>query len=314
MKSLYLKIVFSILLVFSITFSHTHTLDNLAQKNIDSSLKRALLSFGSAMALNTVISVMQGTEISIEPMGVGMTFTPGETLDPINDLIERFSMVMLASSTAIGIQKIFLQISSWPLFSGLYTGVFGLTLVCFWLPALPVKVKSALFKASIILMFLRFSVPMVFIANEMTCNGFLNSGYDESIKILDNTRSDLQQIQRQVPQVISNKSPVEDETGKSNWEKMLEEPVKKLKEQVNLIDYVATQVSGVKLSISQQMNHLEKVTSEVTSKMISNIINLIVVFTLQTVVFPMLFLYGLYHLLIFLLGLNIADYLSDKEQ
>jgi hypothetical protein len=277
MKPLYLKTVFSILLVFSITFSYTHTLDNLAQKDIDSSLKRALVSFGSARALNAIISVMQGTEISIEPMGVGMTLAPGEALDPVNDLIERFSMVMLASSTSIGIQKIFLQISSWPLFSGLYIGVFGLTLLC-------------------------FSIPVVFIANEMTYNGFLDSGYKESITIMDKTRSALQQIQQQAPQANSNASPIEDEAGKSYWEK--------LKEQVNLPDYVAAKVSDIKSSLSQQMIHLE----EVTSKMISNIINLIVVFTLQTVVFPMMFLYGLYHLLIYLLGLNFEDCLSDKEQ
>lgn len=302
MKSLYLKTVFSILLAFSITFSYMQTLDNLAQKNIDSSLKRALISFGSARALNAVISVMQGTEVSIEPMGIGMTLAPGEALDPINDLIERFSMVMLASSTSIGIQKIFLQISSWPLFSGVYTSVFGLTLLCLWLPALPVKLKSLLFKASIILIFLRFSIPIVFIANEMTYNGFLNSGYEESITIMDKTRGELQQIQQQASQANSNESPVEDEADKSYWEK--------LKEQANLIDYVATKVSDVKLSISRQMIHLE----EVTSKIITNIINLIVVFTLQTVVFPMMFLYGLYHLLTCLLGLNFEEYLSDTDQ
>ena len=143
---------------------------------------------------------------------------------------------------------------------------------------------------------------MVFITNEMTYNGFLNSGYEESITIMDKTRSELQQIQQQVPQANSNESPVEDEAGKSYWEK--------LKEQANLTDYVATKVSDVKLSISLQMIHLE----EVTSKMITNIINLIVVFTLQTVVFPMMFLYGLYHLLIYLLGLNFENYLSDTEQ
>lgn len=302
MKSLYLKIVFSFFLIFSITFSYTHTLDNLAQKTIDSSLKRALVSFGSARALNAIISVIQGTQISIEPMGLGMTLAPGEALDPINDLIERFSMVMLASSTSIGIQKIFLQISSWPLFSGLYTGVFGLTLLCLWLPALPVKLKSTLFKASIILMFLRFSIPMVFITNEMTYNGFLDSGYEESITNMDKTRSELQEIQQQAPQANSKESPVAEEAGNSFWEK--------LKEQANLTDFVTTKVSDLKLSISQQMLHLE----EITSKMITNIINLIVIFTLQTVVFPMLFLYGLYHLLIYLLGLDFEDYLSDAEQ
>ena len=143
---------------------------------------------------------------------------------------------------------------------------------------------------------------MVFITNEMAYNGFLNSGYEESITIMDKTRSELQQIQQQAPQANSNESPAVEEAGKSYWEK--------LKEQANLTDYVAAKVSDVKLSISQQMIHLE----EVTSKMITNIINLIVVFSLQTVVFPVLFLYGLYHLLIYLLGLNFEDYLSDTEQ
>ena len=143
---------------------------------------------------------------------------------------------------------------------------------------------------------------MVFIANEMTYNGFLDSGYEESITIMDKTRSELQQIQQQAPQANSNASPIGDKAGKSYWEK--------LKEQVNLTDYVAAKVSDVKSSLNQQMIHLE----EVTSKMISNIINLIVVFTLQTVVFPIIFLYGFYHLLIYLLSLNFEGYLSDTKR
>lgn len=37
----------------------------------------------------------QGTELSIEPMGVGVILTLGELLDPLNDLIEQFSNVLL---------------------------------------------------------------------------------------------------------------------------------------------------------------------------------------------------------------------------
>ena len=44
---------------------------------------------------------------------------------------------------------------------------------------------------------------MVFITNEMTYNGFLDSGYEESITIMENTRSELQLIQQQVPQANS---------------------------------------------------------------------------------------------------------------
>jgi len=136
----------------------------------------------------------------------------------------------------------------------------------------------------------------------LAIDSFLNSGYEESITIMDKTKSELQQIQQKIPQAKSTESPIKDGSGESFWEK--------LKEQANLPDYVATKVSDVKLSISQQMIHLE----EVASKMITNIINLIVVFTLQTVIFPMMFLYGLYHLLIYLLGLNFEVCLSDTKQ
>jgi hypothetical protein len=45
--------------------------------------------------LNAVISMAQGTELAIKPMGVGVTLTPGELLDPLNDMIEQVSSVLL---------------------------------------------------------------------------------------------------------------------------------------------------------------------------------------------------------------------------
>jgi hypothetical protein len=58
-------------------------------------LKVTLTVYALARGLNAVISVAQGTEMSIEPMGVGLTLTPGEILDPLNDLIEQVSSVLL---------------------------------------------------------------------------------------------------------------------------------------------------------------------------------------------------------------------------
>lgn len=45
----------------------------------------------------------QGTEVAVEPAGVGVIFTPGQILDPVNDLLEQFSNLMLAASVAFGI-------------------------------------------------------------------------------------------------------------------------------------------------------------------------------------------------------------------
>jgi hypothetical protein len=60
-------------------------------------LRITLTVYAIARGLNAVISAAQGTELSIEPMGVGLTLTPGEILDPLNDLIEQFSSVLLPS-------------------------------------------------------------------------------------------------------------------------------------------------------------------------------------------------------------------------
>ena len=59
----------------------SQALDERGQEYADAALKRSLLTFGVARALNGVISVAQGTEIALQPAGVGLTFTPGQILD-----------------------------------------------------------------------------------------------------------------------------------------------------------------------------------------------------------------------------------------
>ena len=61
---------------------------------IENALKNALVTFAVARTLNGVISAAQGTEVALEPGGVGVVLSVGEVLDPINDLIERFSAVI----------------------------------------------------------------------------------------------------------------------------------------------------------------------------------------------------------------------------
>ncbi|MGC2166423.1 MAG: hypothetical protein WA632_10470 [Gallionella sp.] len=79
--------------------------DALATERPDAGLTLALTSFAAARTLNAAISVAQGTKIAFEPGGVGVTLAPGPLLDPINDLIEQFSTLMLAACVAFGIQK-----------------------------------------------------------------------------------------------------------------------------------------------------------------------------------------------------------------
>ena len=90
-----MKIILSVLLVLLLGLSLFLDVDKAAMEIQNESFDRAMIAFGLAKGLNAVISLLQGTELSFTPVGVGLNFSVGEVLDPFNDMVERFSWVML---------------------------------------------------------------------------------------------------------------------------------------------------------------------------------------------------------------------------
>ena len=76
-----------VLVLVVVALSWLRPLSDAADAYVDEGLKRSLISFASARALNGVISVLQGTQVAVSPLGFGVSLTVGEALDPINDLI-----------------------------------------------------------------------------------------------------------------------------------------------------------------------------------------------------------------------------------
>lgn len=98
------------LLAAAVLCAWLRPLDDLAGAQAQAGFKRAVASFATARALNAVISVVQGTEFSVQPLGIGVTLTPGQMLDPLNDLVERFSDLMLVASVAFGVQLLLIEV------------------------------------------------------------------------------------------------------------------------------------------------------------------------------------------------------------
>ena len=152
-------------------------LESSANRYVDSGLERALVSFATARALNAVISVAQGTEVAVQPAGVGVVFTPGQALDPVNDLIEQFANLMLTASVAFGAQKVLLAIGAHWLIS------LTLTLTALGWAALYLA-RSAppawLSRLLVVFLMLRFALPVVIIASDSLFQHFLESDYRAS--------------------------------------------------------------------------------------------------------------------------------------
>ena len=93
------KILIGFLSTIIIALALSYTLDVKGKDLVDKSFTESVVVFGSAKALNAVISLAQGTELDLPFVTVAI----GEVLDLINDLIEQFSFVMLASMVSLGI-------------------------------------------------------------------------------------------------------------------------------------------------------------------------------------------------------------------
>ena len=186
-------------------------LDKIGLQHTQQGLSRALVTYGISRGLNGVISVVQGTEIAVEPVGVGMTFTPGQILDPINDLIERFSTIVLISGTAFGIQRVLLEITAAPTFSI----AVGILIICalalLWRKdrypnsrkrdgQAPEKmispwIKNTLYKLALIGLIVRFCVPIMAIGSEQFYQVFLAPQFEASSQQLLATTQQLNAIE-----------------------------------------------------------------------------------------------------------------------
>ena len=276
------RICFTLLFITGGLLNTSGILDQTGRNYIDAAFSRSLLSFAMARGLNAVLSVAQGTELSIQPMGLGVTLTPGELLDPINDLVERFSWIMVATSTSIGIQEVFLEISSWGVFVYLINTVFALTIAALWWSGCAKFVTNLFLKASILLIFLRFSVPTVFILNEIVYQEFLAANYQQATQSIEHANSELNELTREIKANTSEARASEDTL--PVWQSM--------EDFFNVKAKIAAEISLVK----DKMQAYKKIASDTTGY----ILNLIVIFILQAILFPIIFLYGLYKAMLFI--------------
>lgn len=278
-----LRWFWTITVVLVLALAMVPQVDQLGSDYLDGALKRALAGFAIARGLNGVVSVAQGTEFAITPAGIGVNFAPGEILDPINDLIERFSWIMLLSSSALGVQKVLLSMSAW---QGLSLGLIALGLVLL----LTVWVRRGVFAAIrpyltrifLLLMILRFMMPMVSLANEWVYRVFLEDQYTSASDALDQAREEISALNADVLEQQARHDVEPGPDGGTQSEPGLVERARAL--------YRST---FSRFDFEKRLEDYQQAAESISE----NTVGLIVVFIMQTVVFPLLFLWVLLSIL-----------------
>jgi len=243
--------------------------DQRAKDNYESLFQRAFVTFALARTLNGVISAVQGTELALQPAGVGVTLTPGEILDPVNDLVERFSWIMLGATVSLGIQNVLMDVSAWWLIK-LLLGVSAIWLLLLYIKNdKPDRDRRLMTRVFLVALFLRFAVPMTLIANDALYQLFLEPRYLESSELITAAGEEIEQIGQSEQ---NPGEPVEEGMFGNGVLGSLSEAMDKTREALKLGDKVVQ----IKARAAEMIEHL---------------IQLSVVFILQTGILPIVFLW-----------------------
>jgi len=259
--------------------------DSAGSEYVDAAFNRALVAFALARTTNAIISVVQDSEIDIAPAGIGVTIAIGEALDPINDMIERFSWVMLVSLVSLGIQKLLIDISPWIgiklfLLPALLLLTAGLWSERGWAGRCRFYGVRLLFLALLV----RFCIPLVALANDQVYNLFLDKHYAAAVTGIETGNV-----------ALSNMDPLSDERGGQETEGFWQEMRRKVEQASEAVD--------LQHRISRMKSRL--------SGMIENLLKMIAVFVLNTVLLPIGFLWLLARLF---QVLTASDSLHSLEQ
>jgi hypothetical protein len=259
------NIAWTLAAVAAVVLAVSGVADSVSDDYSDEAFKRGLVTFAIARALNGVISVAQGTEVAVEPGGVGVNFTVGQILDPINDLIEQFSSVMLVATSSLGLQNILLNMTGWwGVTVALGAAVLFVIGAIWWPGGVRAGVKTLALRIFLVLAFLRFALPVLIIGTHIVFSAFLEEEHDAATAVLEATSSQIEEF---------NQEPTAAVPG----------------EESSFFDRIGEAIgsSMESLDVSGRIERLKDSASGASEQ----IVNLIVIFVLQTIILPLAFLW-----------------------
>ena len=257
----------TVLAVVSAAVALSGVADDAAESFGAEAFQRALVTFAVSRALNGVISVAQGTEVAVEPGGVGVNFGVGQILDPVNDLVERFSGIMLLASSSLGLQNFLLpMVGSTIANVGLGLAALALIAALWWPGTAERPATHWLARVFLLFVFARFVVPVLIVGSNVVFDAFLAKEQAAAVAALQATSDQIETLNDE------QATPAGDDG-----------------EDESLLGRIGAAFDNTlaSVNVAERMRQLRDALSNASE----HIINLIVIFVLQTIVFPVVFIW-----------------------
>lgn len=298
---MYKKIFISLLLIALVFLSSVQVVDKFSSAQLDKAFTRSVTVFAIARGLNGLISVVQGTEVYATPAGVGVNFAVGQIVDPMNDMVERFSWVMLMSSVSLGVQEIMLHLGQTMMVQVLLAISVLMMLAMLWERRLwNAQAFNVIFKAVSVFVFLRFVVPLLILCSEGIYTYVLEPKYEESKAALIFSNDEIKGIVNEVQFNQQKQMHVQRYQEKS----LMQKAQNYFNETIQTLN-VKKQLQALRIKFKTLLSNLENKFDHA----IDYILVLITVFIVENLLLPLTALWIFYRLFRKFLDIDISAYI-----
>jgi hypothetical protein len=160
-------------------------IDNNADDYFTTTSQQALVTYASCRGLNAILSTVEEMGLDLPIFG---EFPVGNLIEPLDDLTERLSTIMLYSISSLGLQKIFMEISVVYSFKLIAICLFVLILAL-WIPVINSLLSNFIIKIIVILLVMRFFLPFSALANSLIQKEFFDKNIQTNVQILSSISS-----------------------------------------------------------------------------------------------------------------------------
>lgn len=159
-------------------------IDDLSSKYFKDSITKAGVAYATTRVVNATVSIIQESKLQLEPAGVGFSIAVGQVLDPINDMAERLSDILVMAITSLGVQKLIYEISV-SVVPHLLAPLLGILSLLIWIRHKKIEyLQVVIVQVSLLLFIARLCLPLSSLANEYLYKSFFTTQIQKSSQAL----------------------------------------------------------------------------------------------------------------------------------
>ncbi len=185
-------------------------LDDAADNYFSEAITKAGVAYLTCRIINASVSVVKESSLELEPAGIGVSLAVGQILDPLDDMTERFSDVIVTAITSLGVQELAYEISvvfAPPILS---IFIFLLTILVWFENKRIIRFKKTVIRIIFIIIIARFCLPISSMANEIIQKDFFDDKISDANDKLKFNTAELDKLaELSLPEIDGIKGTIE---------------------------------------------------------------------------------------------------------